>query len=324
MMDKLSRSNILSWPRNKSRYDTELSPEEKRLAALNGSPEIRAKYTFDVGIACEGYKLAISYIENMINRADRNLHPGGMWLLGEGGTGKTFIINKLIEMHPPIDTIEYRCCPLLSLVFKETPSISSILATLALQLGISPRILAYKGNTELQNIVVEAIKECHVSCIIYDESHHLWLSTQKRNSDRRGGKLGDFLKLFYESTKVSYIFSGTPGLKSIYDADKQISTRWPGICMLTPFKNDENFRGVLQALDAALPFPELSSLANDPLANRLFESSSGSFRLLKTLLSNAVRIAAEANCPHILPTHLAQAHFFTFCEQKTPFGFYAA
>lgn len=300
-----------------------MSPAERRAAALAGTPEERAEFTRTVSINVDGYRVASQFVENLVNRSRRTDRPGGLWLLGEGGVGKSFVLESIYERHQPWETLEARCCPVLTLSFDARPAESDILLSLLLQLGQHPGSLSYQKNADLRDILLDAFPACGVLAILFDESHHLWLSTQaKRVVDRIGGRLGDFLKRLYDTSGLAFIFAGTPGLERLYETDSQAKTRWPGMLKLELFGNDAKFRGLLATLDEALPMPELSGLSEEPLATQLHESTRGNFRLLKNLLADAVLLAASEGAPKLTAIHLAQAHFQTFCTEITPFGPY--
>lgn len=291
----------------------------RREEVLLGTPEQKYAYVECVPIHVESFTQSREFIDALFERSKRTNRPGGLWILGDGGVGKSFILNDIHERYIPIDTETARTTPVLSLTFDERPAVSNILIQLLLQLGQDPDLLHYKKNADLQHYLVDAIPECGTLAILFDEAHHLWLHTSaKRNLDRRGGILGDFLKQLYDKTSVAYIFSGTPGLVDICDSDHQARTRWSGTLRLKPFELNEKFIGLLMAIDHALPFPELSGLAEIDIATKLYQSTKGNFRLLKRLLAEAVFLAAKDNAPKLSTKYLAQAHFRVFCDGENP------
>lgn len=300
--------------------DPTLTPQELRAAALAGTPAERAEFTRTISISVDGYRHANDFVDALLDRSARSPRPGGLWLLGDGGVGKSFILEAVYRRHPPSESQTKRHCPILSLSFSSRPSESEILLTVLLQLGQNPKSIRYQNNAELMDHVVDAVSTGGALAILFDEAHHLWLNTSaKRVTDRMGGRLGDFLKRFYDRTGLAYIFAGTNGLHDLLDADSQASTRWPGTLRLHPFADDEKFRGLLAALDMAIPMPKPAGLTTDSLASRIFESTKGNFRNLKTLLAQAVYIAASEGAHLISEAHLARAHFLTFCSETTPF-----
>lgn len=299
-----------------------LSPQEKRAAILSGSAAARSEYTQTVPVQVDGYRMANQFINGLIGRAERTKCPGGFFLLGNGGLGKSFILNAVHKRHPPSETQVARRSPVLTLSFASCPAESDILLTLLLQLGQNPDTLRYQKNSELEAILLDALLPCEVRAILFDESHHLWLNSKaKRIADRKGGRLGDFLKRFYDRSGVAYVFAGTPGLEEeLLAFDSQASTRWSGIFKLQPFAYDDAFVGLLCSLDKAIPMTEEAGLGTEEFASKLFDATKGNFRLLKRLLAEAVFIAAKELAPRITFKHLARAHFLTFCTETTPFG----
>lgn len=300
--------------------DAALDPNSARKAALGGAPAERAEFTRNVSVSIESFARGIKFCKALIESAARTNQPGGLWLLGDGGMGKTFILDAIHKQYSPQESLLTRHCPALSLAFSSRPSESQIMGELLLQLGQDPRTLHAKSNPELWNMLLDALKACRTQAILFDEAHHLWLTLRsKRIVDRAGGVVGDFLKRLYDDSGVAYIFAGTPGLGSFLEDDRQASTRWSGKLRLEKFVFDNRFIGLLAALDEALPMPEPTGLASEDLASRLFVSCDGNFRLLKNFLAEAVFVAASEGTPHITRKHFATAHFNRFCSETTPF-----
>ena len=291
-----------------------------REEALSGTPEQKYAFVESVAIHVDSFKQGRDYIDALFDRCKRTKWPGGLWILGDGGVGKSFILNDIHERYHPIDTATSRTTPVLSLSFGERPAVSNILIQLLLQLGQDPDLLHYKKNADLESYLVDAIPSCGTVAILFDEAQHLWLHTsEKRVADRKGGVLGDFLKRIYDELSVAFIFSGTTGLVDICEKDTQAKTRWSGILRLKPFEFNEQFIGLLDAIDHALPFPQLSGLAEVDIASMLYQSTNGNFRLLKRLLCEAVYLAALDNAPKLSIQYLAKAHFRVFCDGENPF-----
>lgn len=300
-----------------------MTPQALREAAMRGSPADRSEFVRHVSISVDHYRLGTRFMEGLLERARRSKSPGGLWLLGKGGQGKSFLLESFAGRHPPVETTTTLRCEVILISLASRPSESDILLTIMLALGNSPDALRYQRNAELEAIAVEAMAHCGVQLLLFDESQHLWLSTTgkvKRSVDRPGGHLGDFLKRLYEKSGVGFVFAGTPGLQSLIEGDTQANTRWAGVLHLEPFENDAKFVALLQALDEALPMEERSNLADADLRPRIHEATQGNFRRLKNLFAEAVFLAASAGDTSIQKRHLAEAFFQVFCNETTPFG----
>ncbi|WP_291518471.1 TniB family NTP-binding protein [Acidovorax sp.] len=295
----------------------QISPAEARSLAMAGSPADRAEFTRAVSVAVDSYRKSSEQIRKLIERARRTSCPGGLWIIGQGGMGKTFVLEAIHQNYPPIETPILRTCPVLLIKFSARPSVSDILLSLLLEMGQSPAFLRGLSNAELEEAALDAMRICKVCVILFDEAHHLWLTTGKNS--RSGGTVGDFLKRFYDSSGVAFIFAGTEVLTQAYEKDPQLNTRWIGRIDLQGFKNDLKFRGVLAALDAALPMTSPASLASEPLASSLYRACDGNFRKLKMLLSEAVYLASAENAPSLNKHYLKQAYLDLSAEEETPF-----
>lgn len=294
--------------------------EALRAFMLTQSPKDRSEYARTVSVNVDGFRRGLEFTENLIQRSTRTTRPGGLWIIGDGGVGKTFIVDTIHRRFPPTETPLSRQCRVLRLTFASRPVESDILLQLLLQLGQDPNMLRYQRNADLEKILLDALPACGTLAILFDEANHLWINTKAyRVADRLGGRMGDFLKRFYDQSGLAYIFAGTSGLQNLLAEDSQASTRWSGVLKLTPFCYDNIFIGLLAALDEALPMTEKAGLASEELAPLLFESTQGNFRTLKNLLAEAVYLAASEDCPRITQTHLAQAHFNVFCSEQNPF-----
>lgn len=300
-----------------------LTPQERRTAAMQGSPSDRCEFVRKVSIGVDHYRTGSRFMEGLLTRATRSKSPGGLWILGNGGEGKSFMLEAFALRHPPVETTTRRRCEVIYIALNGRPSQSDIMLTIMLALGNAPETLKSQSNAELENIVVEAMSHCGVLLLLFDESQHLWMSTSgktKRPSDRAGGTLGDFLKRLYDKSGVAYVFAGTHGLKALIEADNQANTRWAGILILEPFENDEKFAALLDALDQALPMDERSNLSDCELRAHIHRATQGNFRRLKNLLAEAVFLAATASDKSVDRRHLAGAFFNLFCNEATPFG----
>jgi len=301
----------LTFSRRLKTYDRE--------AIMYGTPEEKYEFVEEVPIHVESFTLARSFIDALFERGKRSKYPGGIWLLGHGGVGKSFILADLFKRYPQIDTNIARITPVLALSFEARPSVSSILIELLIQLGQDPQLIHFKNNSELQDMLIQALPSCGTAAICFDEAQHLWLTSRPRkNPDRKGGPLGDFIKKLYDKANVAFIFSGTPGLEEIYREDFQANTRWSGTMHIKALSYKQ-FVGVLNAIDEAIPLKEKFGLGCSKIARKLYIATSGNFRLLKKLLAEAVYLAAKKNANKLSLENLSEAFFMLFCDRKNPF-----
>lgn len=295
--------------------------ERTRLRMIDCPPEVRAEFAREVSISVDGYRMGVAYIQNLIARSGRTDAPGGLWLLGDGGVGKTFILKAIFRAYPPTETRERRRCPVLSLSFSARPSESEILLTLLLQLGQNPALVSRFDNRTLRDRFYEAGAASGTLAILFDEAQHLWVRTAatRKRHEAMGGKLGDFLKELYDRSGMAFVFAGTTIIESVRVDDTQAGSRWNGSLRLNPFSYDDTFIGLLATLDSALPMRRLAGLDAKLRSRQLHEATRGNFRVLKNLISEAVFLAASEQCERIETRHLAEAYFRVFCAEASPF-----
>lgn len=87
-----------------------------RIQALGGTPAQKADFIRQVKVNVEGFNQARKFIDAMLARAKHTRKPGGLWILGSGGVGKSFILDDIYRRYPPEETQSSRYTPVLSLV----------------------------------------------------------------------------------------------------------------------------------------------------------------------------------------------------------------
>lgn len=298
-----------------------LSPQQQREQALAGTPEERAEFTRNVAVHVEHYRLGLQTCGSLIKRAGRTNKPGGLWIYGDGGSGKSFLLSSVAEAHPPYETETGPVFPVLMVTLPGRVAESTLMAMLLLQMGCDIRFIANQSNDDLEKTLISALKASGVRAIIFDEAHHLWgvNSTSKKIASGMGGVVGNTLKRIYDRSGVAFIFSGIPQLKLIVDATPELFSRWTGNRLLIPFGNDVSFHGLLIALDQAIPMPEPANLGADKLSSQIHAACKGNFRMLKDLLAEVVYLASVENVASLTREHFRQSYIDIYCSETTPF-----
>jgi len=292
----------------------EVNAEQIRQLVMerNNASEM-AEFARTVPIMFDQYKEAIEYANNLLERKKRSAKPGGVWYLGEGGCGKSFILEYILKSNPPQESTFQRRCPILYIVFSSTPTERGILLTLLKQLGQNETLMEAQNNDKLEETLIYALKVAQTLAILGDEAHHLWLNAKAYQA-------ANLMKRIYDQSGVAYVFSGIPTLYQALSDDPQISTRWKGVFNLTQFQLGPEFEDVLAALDEAVPMKKISNL--DQMSEKIHLITQGNLRNLKDFISEAVFLAANAKSEIILP-YLHQACKNTFGQkQANPFETY--
>jgi len=296
--------------------------EETRLAMIARSPGVRAQFVLDLTIFTDQLNQGVASIEAMMHRAGQISAPGGEIILGEGGTGKTFLINRMLKRFPPHHSRLVSFVPVVTIKLEETPMTEKFKVSILKALGhaSATKLLS---SSERADDVISALAACGARCLLIDEGHHLQLTSgARRNKDRLAGPLGEYLIGLYEKIGLAFIYFGTPSLGDLFAYDKQLSTRWPGRISLAPYALDEHWLALLDSLDDALPMQAKAGLAEPTVAAKIYEFTLGYFRCLKSFLSEAVRQAAIDHADRLENRHLQLAYYLLGFPPPNPFGEY--
>ncbi|WP_081082852.1 TniB family NTP-binding protein [Burkholderia cepacia] len=290
-MDVIERDRTLFEPPFVFNKEVKKSPHEVRMEALAGSPLERAKYVETMLIRTVEFEQAEATIESLMRRSEALSCPGGLCIIGDGGTGKSFISEYFIKRYPIEETALRTFCPVLAMEFFATPTPRQLVADLLTALGYR----SVRDDIPLKKltpILLKALIECSVKIIMIDEAHHFIPSSgSRRNKERLGGELGDVAKNLYDKCKLPFVWSGRPSLGDLFDADKQFKSRWPGTIRLTEYKYDDAWKVLLDVIDEALPMEQKSGLGEAARAGCIHQITHGNFRILKSYLSECVRLA---------------------------------
>ncbi|KMT67002.1 TniB family NTP-binding protein [Catenovulum maritimum] len=222
--------------------------------------------------------------------------PLCMLVTGDTGAGKTTLIEHYIKQIPPVETINSSKIPLLSTTLPENATPVSAAQQLLYDLG-DPFYSKTNNIIELTAKLCILIKNCGVEMIIIDEFQHMIEFKSKKVLFR----VADWLKMLIIRVKIPIILFGLPYSELILQANKQLSGRFLLRQCLEPFrikskKNREYYLSFINAIDKALPFDKISSLASDPnIAKAIYVASKGNLRQIMLLINYAVKKSLKAN-----------------------------
>lgn len=306
--------------------DDPVDPQERkkkaRANAISGDAEARVKYLErDVYIHTPDFLHVSDTVETLMTRAWRFSSPGGMRILGSGGTGKDTIIRYFLEKYPPVHIGNVNVTPILVIRLRERPSLRQLLEDLMMQMdGMYNK--SYSLD-ELEKVLLVTMKDNKTIAIFFNECQHLLSVTvsRARTKTRITGLAGDWLKFFLDNMEVPLFFFGTPGWDDVLEEEeaKQLATRLTHRFKFSEFMPDAVFVGCLAALDEALPMPEPAGLAEPTMAKAIFQVCKGNWRRLIALLREALIVATEEGSPCIKADHLRRAYRTQFGVNGNPF-----
>jgi len=215
--------------------------------------------------------------------------PQCMLVTGDTGSGKTSLIEYYQKEKPNLEEKHASKIPILSTSLPESSTPITAAQQLLYDLG-DPFYSKSDNIIELTAKLVALIKNCQVEMIIIDEFQHMIEFKTKKVLFR----VADWLKMLIVRTKVPIILFGLPYSELILQTNKQLSGRFLLRQSLEPFrikskKNRPDFLSFLNAVDRALPFENISNLADLKIAKALYVASKGNLRTLMVLINYSVK-----------------------------------
>jgi Cdc6-like AAA superfamily ATPase len=247
------------------------------------------------------FQEALDSVGRTIQLGSASTEPPGLTIVAPSGAGKSLLIEcvKNNVCNWPF----LQSGNVLIAALKESPSVGQIQDALLrnFNYAIPPRA-GRRDNNVLSAILCDSIVHHNIQLIALDEFQHVFLT---RKNDVRESVI-DWTKRLITQTRCPILLSGTERLRSFENADPQITSRIPTIVSLPAFRNDEEFRGVLNAFATSVTDVNLSSLTTQ-YATAIFRATEGSMRRLKHLIMEAAMIALDGEAGSIDRKHLELA-----------------
>lgn len=291
-----------------------------REVAVRGSPMERVSYLLnEVFIPTPDFEYATQTINRLLAHARLYDNPGGMRIMGGGGTGKDTLIRYIKMQHPPRQVGRTRVCPIIALTFEATLAPTQILLQMHSQLNSAAK--KYQTVKDLKDFLIDAMIECGTVGIFFNEAHHMLNTAKSGNKTelRLNGIVGDWLKRFIDDCKLPMFFMSIPGWDELFEKDNQLRTRISNRFEFSKI-DDKTFVGILAAMDDAIPMPEPAGLAARNIAEQLFQITEANWRSLIFLLRDALLVASEARSSRIELCDLSYAYSLQFGKDGNPFG----
>ncbi|MDQ7978039.1 TniB family NTP-binding protein [Paraburkholderia sp. SARCC-3016] len=247
------------------------------------------------------FKEALDGIGRIVQIGHHLRQPVGASIVAPAGAGKTLLIDAV--QRNVCEWPFLRPHSVLVASLKESPTVAQIQNDLleSFSYAIPPRA-RQQTNAILFNVLADAIDQHDIRLIALDEYQHVFLAQKE---DVRSVII-DWTKRLMSRTGLPIVLSGTEMLRSIEQADAQLSTRISSVFSLPEFRNDAEWRGVLTAFATAVREISLSPLVED-YANLVFKATKGTMRLLKMLVIEAAMITIDAGDSQVGKHHLKLA-----------------
>ena len=244
-------------------------------------------------------------LQALLDSGIGDFEPECLALLGETGTGKTRLLRRFIETHPPIVHNEHTEVPALYLAVPPRSSVKALASLLLKALGSKFWDRGHEVERTHQLLVL--LRGCETRLIILDEVNHL----ADRGALKTHYHVGDWIKQLIGESHIPLVLAGTRSGESLVDANEQLADRFGERIYLRPFgvateSHRAEFAMVIDAFKTVLGRVKLMDLEGDMLMYFAF-ATGGRLRDIRGLLLQCVDLLEESKTGVITKDVLAAA-----------------
>lgn len=254
-----------------------LAPSVRPLAALPGSERCR----FIQQSRWIGYgraKQALAELERLLEYPRRDRMPN-MLLVGPTNNGKSKIIRKFSDRHPPSRSGDVRVTPVVLVEMPPQPGLARLYGALLEAIGVPFRRTS--RIEVLEPLALTMLREVGTKMIIIDEVHNLLACNALQQR-----QVLNQLKYLGNQLRIPLVGVGTEEAWSAIKSDPQMANRFEQFALPLWSEGDE-LTQLLMTFGQSLPLRHPSDLANDRIAKLVLSQTDGSIGGITRLIEAA-------------------------------------
>ena len=225
-------------------------------------------------------------------RAPRTTSPRGALVLGRAGNGKSTIVKRITDEHPPIGRVGGGVTsPLVAWEFSPGADLSTFWSDVLLACGTVHDVRDSPRLKKQQAIGALTTKEPRA--FLLDEVNEI---AKARPQDQ--GLLVGELKWLSNHFSAPLIMFGTREAADVVRFDRPLTRRSPDVILET-WNDNADLPDLLDVFETVLPLPERSYLSDDEMIEGLRQLHDGTIGSIAVVLREAAKIAIKAGLDRI-------------------------
>ncbi|MDD2356454.1 MAG: TniB family NTP-binding protein [Thiovulaceae bacterium] len=203
-------------------------------------------------------------------------------IIGSGNSGKTALLNRFMEIHPPYDMFESNPDRLTTEFFNEynafgipvvyiaAPAEPSETRLYSIILNTLSAPFKERDTVSRKQFLVEYYcKVLHVEVLIIDEIHNILAGSPAKQR-----QMMNSIKNLSNNLKIPIVLAGIKDALRAVSTDTQISSRFRPV-YLPKWTMDQDYISLLGTIDSILPLRKKSSLLTTSVALEILKRSHG-------------------------------------------------
>lgn len=244
-------------------------------------------------------------------------------LVGSSNNGKTSLLQRFTELHPPYDLFKtnpkkltkeffekYHATgiPVKYIIAPSEPSETRLYSTILNSVNAPFR---ESDNTAKKQYLVEYYLEMlNINMLVIDEIHNILSGSVAKQK-----QMLNAIKNLSNNLKIPIILSGTKDALRTISTDTQISSRFRPV-YLTKWKMDKDYVALLATILTTLPLKKESDILNPKTAQEILNISEGYIGDIVALLKKAAIYALQTNKEKITINEIRECGYISMDNVK--------
>lgn len=255
-------------------------------------------------------KAILEKLDELLDHPDQARMPN-MLVIGETNNGKTAVVSRFRDQHPPDTNITGEAVKIPVLYIQAPPSPDEA----GLYTAILERLFEDYPRTESKdarrNRVVSVLRRVDLGMIMVDEIHHLMAGSYVNQRNCL-----NVLKYLGNELRVPLVGIGTAEALRAVQTDPQLSNRFTPELLPRWKAGEADLHKLLASFERIIPLKKPSMLSTRALATQIVELCDGTIGEMSTLLNAAAVEAIKSSVEQITPVVIGRCGYVGPAKRK--------